>query len=101
MHLPIRSHRNNTLAAAAAVAGLLLLVPAQAHAQLPLDGALTTLSSFFTVSFARNVGVICVAMCGAGLAMGAPQAGHKIAWTLGGLGLLLLAPATMQALFGV
>jgi type IV secretion system protein VirB2 len=84
------------------VMGLLLVLPALAHAQgSPFDSGLTSIQTLFTGTVAKVASLVAIVMGGYGFAHGDPGAKKNLAGVAAGTGIAVLAVNVLTWLWGV
>ena len=84
------------------VMGLLLVLPALAHAQgSPFDSGLTSIQTLFTGTVAKVASLVAIVMGGYGFAHGYPGAKKNLAGVAAGTGIAVLAVNVLTWLWGV
>jgi type IV secretory pathway VirB2 component (pilin) len=82
--------------------GLLLVLPALAHAQgSPFDSGLTSIQTLFTGTVAKVASLVAIVMGGYGFAHGDPGAKKNLAGVAAGTGIAVLAVNVLTWLWGV
>ena len=84
------------------VMGLLLVLPALAHAQgSPFDSGLTSIQTLFTGTVAKVASLIAIVIGGYSFAHGEPGAKKALAGVAAGTGIAVLAVNVLSWLWGV
>jgi len=100
--MPLNTAKKKQTVHVLCVMGLLLVLPALAHAQgSPFDSGLTSIQTLFTGTVAKVASLVAIVMGGYGFAHGDPGAKKNLAGVAAGTGIAVLAVNVLTWLWGV
>jgi len=99
----VKAVRRERVSRALYVMGLLLFIPALAHAQgtSPFDTGFSNISTLFTGTIAKVASLVAIVVGGYGFAHGEPGAKKNLAGVAAGSGIAVLAANVLTWLWGI